>query len=411
VDAVEVIRYSGEELLDLLRAGPGEQIVLGDGVRLLRVAHAGRSARLRLRPGMTGTVVSRGVARVLAAGKRRVTVRLRAGDCGQIRHHGASYLLRFIQTPSLPRRKLKLRLTRGSLLAVAASVAAHLVILSGLVQGASSIPTAGEEPPPIRLPAAAIQLEDLRPAPQLPPAPPERALHDRSAPRARRAGVVRGQPAGERRGDRRASFATGASGMLAVLQRAASAMPERSDLGALAGNLSAVRSRVTATSLRLSGPVGRGGVGVQLGGGGGEEGSRRGLRRLGEGGTGALVARAGTGRREPLAMLPASPTIRPLPDVGRLDRAAIQRVISQHLHEIQACYERALLRHHKLIGKIVLDWTIEQDGTVSQARLVTPGLGEVGSCVLQSLRSWRFPRPEGGTVPIRYPFIFRVTDF
>lgn len=94
---------------------------------------------------------------------------------------------------------------------------------------------------------------------------------------------------------------------------------------------------------------------------------------------------------------------------GTLGRNVIQRVVSQHMRSVQFCYERELLKYPGLTGKIVVDWTIGTRGDVTAAKvgfstLASPG---VARCVLRRLRSWRFPRPRGGSVQVRYPFVFR----
>jgi outer membrane biosynthesis protein TonB len=98
---------------------------------------------------------------------------------------------------------------------------------------------------------------------------------------------------------------------------------------------------------------------------------------------------------------------------GELSREAIQKVVSEHMHEVQACYERQLNTNPGMSGKIVFDWVITPSGSVGTARQVSSSMRSpaVASCVLGLIRTWRFPQPVGGSVNVRYPFVFRVQGF
>ena len=66
-----------------------------------------------------------------------------------------------------------------------------------------------------------------------------------------------------------------------------------------------------------------------------------------------------------------------------------------------------------LSGKIVFDWVISPSGRVGSARQVSSSMrsAAVATCILRLIRSWRFPKPVGGSVTVRYPFVFRVSGF
>jgi hypothetical protein len=66
-----------------------------------------------------------------------------------------------------------------------------------------------------------------------------------------------------------------------------------------------------------------------------------------------------------------------------------------------------------LAGKILFDWVISLNGGVGSARQVSSTLGSVAvsTCILREIRTWRFPNPVGGSVQVRYPFVFRVQGF
>ncbi len=95
---------------------------------------------------------------------------------------------------------------------------------------------------------------------------------------------------------------------------------------------------------------------------------------------------------------------------GSLSRGEIQAEINKHLGKIQGCYEKALIKSPGLAGRITFEWSIKLDGSVSGAREVNSTVSDatVSSCVLAIIRKMRFPKPTGGEVQIRYPFMFQA---
>jgi hypothetical protein len=93
---------------------------------------------------------------------------------------------------------------------------------------------------------------------------------------------------------------------------------------------------------------------------------------------------------------------------GHLDRGAIQRVVNSHLYQVQGCYERQLAANPNLAGKATFQWTINTSGGVSGVRIAGSSIAsvEVMSCIQGAIRGWSFPKPEGGSVTVTYPFAF-----
>ena len=95
---------------------------------------------------------------------------------------------------------------------------------------------------------------------------------------------------------------------------------------------------------------------------------------------------------------------------GNIDREGIRRVIRKNRGLIRACYNAALNRNENLNGKLVLQWDIEEDGTVSQTRVVKSDLTDsrMASCILNRLKLWQFPPPPRGQIGriTGYPFVF-----
>jgi hypothetical protein len=147
--------------------------------------------------------------------------------------------------------------------------------------------------------------------------------------------------------------------------------------------------------------VGRGGTGKAL------EGIAGGVGTTGRGsgnsgyGTGGLGSRQGvkivTGGGD--EQLPTS-----------IDKEAIRRVIKANLATIRTCYERQLNKNKDLFGKLVLSWVIGEQGRVVSVKTKSNELGsaEVASCIMNNLRTWRFPEPPTNQVVEveAYPFFF-----
>ncbi|MDX9720206.1 MAG: AgmX/PglI C-terminal domain-containing protein [Myxococcota bacterium] len=94
---------------------------------------------------------------------------------------------------------------------------------------------------------------------------------------------------------------------------------------------------------------------------------------------------------------------------GSLDQSAVQAVINENLGKIQRCYETALIGNTSLSGKITFDWTVGSSGKVTEAREVSSTLGDpkVSACIIGVIKKMKFPKPTGGDVTIRYPFMFK----
>ena len=135
------------------------------------------------------------------------------------------------------------------------------------------------------------------------------------------------------------------------------------------------------------------------------------LRGKGGGGIGALGAGSvGSGT---VAGTVSRASARTISAQGSVDREAVARTVNAHLQEVRACYERALLKEPGLAGKVVLEWTISLSGDVATAKTKSSTLhnSAVESCILQDLKSWRFPPAKGGLVIVSYPFLFNSVGY
>jgi len=101
------------------------------------------------------------------------------------------------------------------------------------------------------------------------------------------------------------------------------------------------------------------------------------------------------------------------PDVsGSLDGNAVAQVVQRRMRSVQDCYEQELKRDPKLSGKIEIEFTIGSEGQVTDATVANNRMesNAVASCIVGRIRRWRFPKPEGGTVTVTFPFIFTSSN-
>ncbi|MGF1468871.1 MAG: TonB family protein [Sandaracinaceae bacterium] len=94
---------------------------------------------------------------------------------------------------------------------------------------------------------------------------------------------------------------------------------------------------------------------------------------------------------------------------GRLDSSVIRRVVGRRAREVQRCYDAGVRFNPRLEGRVEVAFVIDGSGRVQDVDLPTSTLGApaVEACIRRAVERWRFPAPEGGSVEVRYPFMFR----
>jgi TonB family protein len=154
--------------------------------------------------------------------------------------------------------------------------------------------------------------------------------------------------------------------------------------------------------------TGRGGDGTGEGTIGG--GGRLGTIGIGGGGPnangryGTGVGIFGTRHAHAPEIIPGIVTVK-----GTLDKEIIRRIIRRHMNEVRFCYEQGLTRQPSLAGRLVVSFMISPKGQVMSSLMqsATFNAPSVSSCVVQAVRRWDFPAPEGGgLVQVSYPFQF-----
>lgn len=93
---------------------------------------------------------------------------------------------------------------------------------------------------------------------------------------------------------------------------------------------------------------------------------------------------------------------------GALDMKAVSKVVNRRKRSVQGCYEKELKRNPDLSGKVKVQFTVLESGRVGDVQLLEDTIGDdgVGKCIVRQVKRWRFPKPEGGSVTVTFPFLF-----
>lgn len=95
--------------------------------------------------------------------------------------------------------------------------------------------------------------------------------------------------------------------------------------------------------------------------------------------------------------------------LGGISQSAVEAGVGQKMGAINRCYEEALSLSEGLSGKVLVRFTIDQHGSVSDSDIKSTSLRHEGveACVSARLSEARFPRLERGkTAIVTYPFVF-----
>ena len=91
-----------------------------------------------------------------------------------------------------------------------------------------------------------------------------------------------------------------------------------------------------------------------------------------------------------------------------MSKQEINRVIRRNLARFKYCYEKQLKRNPELSGKVKVQFTILGSGRVGEVQALEDTMGEpaVAQCIVSRVKRWRFPKPDGGSVTVAFPFVF-----
>jgi hypothetical protein len=97
------------------------------------------------------------------------------------------------------------------------------------------------------------------------------------------------------------------------------------------------------------------------------------------------------------------------PPPGFIDSKAVTAVVRAHATEVQGCFDRALMEHSDLHGRLGVRASIDPNGHVVgvSPTSVMPGGGRLQTCVVEAFGHWTFPPPSGGVKgTVTYSFSF-----
>jgi hypothetical protein len=127
----------------------------------------------------------------------------------------------------------------------------------------------------------------------------------------------------------------------------------------------------------------------------------------------AIVADRGPAPK-PAAIAPSvkvPPMAPAAPQPGFVDPKAVNLIVRSHADEANACYERALMEHSDLHGRLTIHAVIDPNGrvaSVSPSSSISDG-ARLQSCLVRAFGSWAFPRPAGGVNGnVTYSFSFEA---
>ncbi|MBA3550444.1 MAG: AgmX/PglI C-terminal domain-containing protein [Nannocystis sp.] len=92
---------------------------------------------------------------------------------------------------------------------------------------------------------------------------------------------------------------------------------------------------------------------------------------------------------------------------GTLDKDLIRRIVAAHINEIRYCYNQALASDPEAKGRVVLDFTIGESGSVIHSVVGSSDMADAKApeCMAAAALRWIFPKPDGGVVVVSYPFV------
>ncbi|MCB9475443.1 MAG: AgmX/PglI C-terminal domain-containing protein [Deltaproteobacteria bacterium] len=93
---------------------------------------------------------------------------------------------------------------------------------------------------------------------------------------------------------------------------------------------------------------------------------------------------------------------------GGLSQKVLVEVIKKRLGGVRSCYERTLRAKEDISGRVDVEVTVSDTGEVSKVDVVedTVNSPSLTLCIVDKVKVWKFPRPEGGEMKFRYPFTF-----
>lgn len=94
--------------------------------------------------------------------------------------------------------------------------------------------------------------------------------------------------------------------------------------------------------------------------------------------------------------------------LGKRSEESVRGVMLSYTGRLTYIYNKYLKKNPELRGKIVVEVTIEADGSVSSAKVAASDVGnpEFEREILNFVRKWKYPAIDEGTVTVSYPLFF-----
>jgi hypothetical protein len=95
-----------------------------------------------------------------------------------------------------------------------------------------------------------------------------------------------------------------------------------------------------------------------------------------------------------------------LPDT--LGQGDIMQVVAGHKSNIKKCVDEQKAKDPDSTGKIMMNWTIQKNGSVSNVQCGTDEFksSAMAKCMTREIATWKFPQFKGSPIPVPFPFKF-----
>jgi TonB family protein len=93
---------------------------------------------------------------------------------------------------------------------------------------------------------------------------------------------------------------------------------------------------------------------------------------------------------------------------GSIAPVEVKKAIGEHKAEFKACYHSLLEKDKKASGKVVLRFTVDEEGKVEETVILneTSLPNETANCIADIVKGITFQKPVGGKARITYPWEF-----
>lgn len=93
---------------------------------------------------------------------------------------------------------------------------------------------------------------------------------------------------------------------------------------------------------------------------------------------------------------------------GSIAPVEVKKALVARKDDVRACYHSLLEKDKKASGKVVIRFTVAEDGTVEETVIMnaTTLPNETAQCIADVVKSTTFPKPQGGKARITYPWEF-----